>query len=307
MRTARVVLGAVLIALTASCRPKAGRVEGDVYLLMQSGDVKRGAGNTVRLLANYDDSLVRELGRICQTYAQQLLAGWRRGELSYVGMPPLNRDSPLRDSAQNAIRAALLKATLSEAATGVNGHYVFSDVRPGRYALWAETAIRERSYTWWTPITVAGRDSLKKDLDNSTEARAALYCEAVVDTLEGARAAIAESISTARQASLDSMDRAARIARFAGREVATIELALLQGTINVSSRDVVLSQSLVRRVRNGKGQEVQAYSLSFIIAYQDGDSAAFFGDTLPLHDGKNVVTVFVNGVPAERRLVYIVR
>ncbi len=103
------------------------------------------------------------------------------------------------------------------------------------------------------------------------------------------------------------MNKTARIATFTRREIATIELAPPQGAIPLRNGDVVLSQSLVRRVRSGKGQDVKSYSLSFIIAYQDGDSAAFFGDTLPLHDGKNVVKVFVNGVPADRGLLYIVK
>ncbi len=147
MSNRNMVLGAALLAITVSCSPTAGRVEGDVYLLMQSGDVKRGASNTVRLLANPDDSLVRELGRICQRYAEQVVAAWRRGEISADTPPASDPASPLIASTQVAIRTALLKATKSEAPTGVNGHYVLADIRPGKYALWAETAIGEHPYT----------------------------------------------------------------------------------------------------------------------------------------------------------------
>src|SRR5207302_1798275 len=54
-----------------------------------------------------------------------------------------------------------------------------------------------------------------------------------LDTLAGGRAAIAESINTARQAA--SMDKTARMARFARREIGTIELAPQQGAIALNS------------------------------------------------------------------------
>ena len=67
-------------------------------------------------------------------------------------------------------------AMAQAAPTGVNAHYRFADVAPGAYILWAETQIGDHHYTWWAPIRVAPGDSLSRDLDNSVEANAELYC-----------------------------------------------------------------------------------------------------------------------------------
>src|SRR2546426_7976860 len=68
------------IALVAGCQHGApqGSVSGDVFLLMQNGDVKRGAGNAVLLLGPAD-SVLATRGRVCAAYGQQLLADARRG------------------------------------------------------------------------------------------------------------------------------------------------------------------------------------------------------------------------------------
>src|SRR2546430_17024160 len=61
-------------------KPKTASVGGDVYLLMQNGDVKRGAANTVRLLAD-SPSLLQGMDRLCRVYAGRrytIGAAWRR-------------------------------------------------------------------------------------------------------------------------------------------------------------------------------------------------------------------------------------
>jgi len=58
----------------------------------------------------------------------------------------------------------------------MNAHYRFDQVTPGRYVLWAQTVIGDNHYTWWAPTVVSAGDSLKKDLDNSSEADASVHC-----------------------------------------------------------------------------------------------------------------------------------
>ena len=54
-------------------KAKTASVGGDVYLLMQNGDVKRGAANTVRLLA--DSAPLRQaMNGLCRSYAERLAA-----------------------------------------------------------------------------------------------------------------------------------------------------------------------------------------------------------------------------------------
>jgi len=61
------------LAIVACNKPAS--VDGDIYLVMQNGDVKRGAGNTVRLLKAADSS---RAGRdsVCN------MVGTRSSELS---------------------------------------------------------------------------------------------------------------------------------------------------------------------------------------------------------------------------------
>jgi hypothetical protein len=95
--------------------------------------------------------------------------------------------------------SVLVGAKVNESATGVNAHYQFTGLAPGRYVLWAETEIGDQHYTWWAPIALAAGDSAKKDLDNSSEADHLVYCGRYADSLAGvaSAAAAAESVAAA--------------------------------------------------------------------------------------------------------------
>jgi len=147
---------------------------------MQNGDVKRGAGNTVLLLGPADPVLVVR-GRICAAYGEQLLSGARQG-----GTAP---------DVVGLLDTSLLRLTVASAKTGINAHNRFDHVPVGKYVLWAQTMIVDNSYTWWAPIVVTGRDSVSKDLDNSTEARAALYCGHEKDSLAPLVAHLEDSVA----------------------------------------------------------------------------------------------------------------
>src|SRR5690242_9726739 len=68
-----------LILLTGCQGRATGLLTGDVFLLMQNGDVKRGAGNTVLLLGPAD-SVVAARARVCRSFSDHVLAAARRGE-----------------------------------------------------------------------------------------------------------------------------------------------------------------------------------------------------------------------------------
>ena len=63
----------LLAGVIAGCRhqPSTGSIEGDVFLVMQSGDVKQGAGNTVYLI-RASDSLSRGLAAICADFRKKV-------------------------------------------------------------------------------------------------------------------------------------------------------------------------------------------------------------------------------------------
>jgi ribonuclease BN (tRNA processing enzyme) len=88
-------------------------------------------------------------------------------------------------------------------------------------------------------------------------------------------------------------------------QVVSIELVPPEGTIEMSQSDSVLGRSIVKRVKNRKGEVLTTYQLEFEISYPDqGRTLTFSGDVLPLELGANDVTVLVNGVPATRQLRY---
>jgi hypothetical protein len=180
------ILASLTTALpTCAGKPKAASVGGDVYLLMQNGDVKRGAANTVRLLAD-SASLRQAMDGVC---------------------PGSETTPEAKVRAQMA--AVLLGAKVAESATGVNAHYQFTGLAPGQYVLWAETEIGDHRYTWWAPIALAAGDSAKKDLDNSTEADHLVYCGPHADSVTAAASAAAAAWSVA--AAAESVAAAARV------------------------------------------------------------------------------------------------
>jgi len=182
--------------LSCDTKKQTATVQGDVYLVTQSGDVKRAAGNTVRLLAE-SDSLHLAIARACSTFATdgaemyarsqwfnrqsrqalnnndldrsaKLTDAW--GKLLEDSLPSLRARSRLR------IDSILLQRAVAEAPTGVNAHYRFAEITAGKYVLWTETMIGDNHYTWWAPIVISAGDSLTRDLDNSTEVDASLHC-----------------------------------------------------------------------------------------------------------------------------------
>ncbi len=221
------------IVLLTGCQHKAtGSVSGDVFLLMQNGDVKRGAGNTVLLLGPAD-SVRAARGRICTTYAEQLLTtarhGGSRGDEETVARNMVRR-----------LDTALARLTVASSKTGINAHYSIDQVPAGQYILWAETVIGDNAYTWWAPVVIAGGDSVSKDLDNSTEAHAALYCGHVKDSLASALAHIGDSVAHFQDS----------VANFATRQLRRGWLqCMIQARASLKRADGVVEGDIVDRQR----------------------------------------------------------
>ena len=115
---------------------------------------------------------------------------------------------------------------------------------------------------------------------------------------------------TSRETSLKTHCGFSPAAELAGiaAEVASVELTPARDRIEIAEADRVLGRTLVKRVKNRKGQVLTSYVLEFRIDHpDDGRSLSFEGDTLPLDKGANRVTVIVNGVAAVRVLTYVVK
>ena len=203
---ALVIAGVTLTFPACAGKSNTASIGGDLYLLMQNGDVKRGAANTVRLLA--DSSLRPAMDGLCRSYAGRLAALGRRPKPARSPSWPLlmaawvDSQRTLEANVRAQMSTVLLGAKAAESATGVNGHYQVTGLAPGRYVLWAETEIGDRHYTWWAPLALAAGDSVNKDLDNSAEADHLVYCGHYADSVSAAEslADAAESVAAALRA-----------------------------------------------------------------------------------------------------------
>lgn len=172
----------------------AGSIEGDVYLVMKSGDTKKGAGRTIYLVRD-SDSLHQRLLRICAEPAPVDSIDRRAAVLHDSALAAIRARNPQlmkqlaireratvlsRDSVKirriAAFRLEVLAAAVDSVGTGMNAHYRFSRVSPGKFILFAEWTIADNAYQWWSPIVLAAGQSMTRDLDNSSEANNNLYC-----------------------------------------------------------------------------------------------------------------------------------
>jgi hypothetical protein len=189
----------------------AGRVEGDLYLVMKSGDTKRGAGRTVYLLRDTKDlrsglalacaahdsverrqrdsvAAVRQnLKDSAEAAYRTYLAGitnsekggkWNR--LSGREMATFTEQSELTASLATATRAIIdamiVRSAIDTTGSGMNAHYSFAISKPGKYVLFSDWQIGDNAYRWWLPIEITSGKSIRRDLDNAAEASDKLYC-----------------------------------------------------------------------------------------------------------------------------------
>jgi len=201
-------VAAVLASLVA-CRSSTASVQGDVFLVTQNGEIKRGAGDTVLLLPS-TDSLRQLLVKTCSTYADRMGAILRwadsLGDQDILGRvlvrnllksdATANADSSrkwlrkhfptfedtlqaTRDLTVEHVEAILNSGAIARMSPGIDAHYRFSNVRPGPYLLVATTAIEGRAYHWLAAVTAHSGDSITHNLDNvAAGAGETLYCTA---------------------------------------------------------------------------------------------------------------------------------
>lgn len=168
-----------LIAGLFASRPayaQTATVEGDLYLLTNGGDVKRGATNEVALIPKGSD-IAQRWEAICGTQAAAARKKDRADSVAMEAMAYPQRTAyaaavlnefldAMVPAAQ--LRAVVLKtAALAVSPTGVNGHFRFTAVPAGEYFLFAEMPLRD-DLTWWlVPVRVGAKQLVAIDLDNS--------------------------------------------------------------------------------------------------------------------------------------------
>jgi hypothetical protein len=166
---------------SASRTPAPAHIEGDVYVVMKSGDVKRIAGNRVYLLKadtaklapackavriaaisyGTDTTVVATKRSLYEIFGGRT----RRAEIDAAVRA---RDSTDRAANEHALALArsVDSAVVASAPTGVGGRFRFDSVSPGSYVLHARTSLYGTTHAWFVPITLGGGASVTRDLDN---------------------------------------------------------------------------------------------------------------------------------------------
>ncbi len=175
-------------------------VEGDVYLVMANGDVKKGAGNTV-VVARATPQLRATLDTVCSEISTSLrqhdryMAAFSEPSLTTaivttrmkadrtknpadikaadsveaVRKAHLDSSSTLwaaRDRLKQLAGTAIAQAAVQRAPTGMEAHYKAEGLALGEYLLFAETTIMDKTHQWLRAANVvAGANRF--DLDNS--------------------------------------------------------------------------------------------------------------------------------------------
>jgi hypothetical protein len=205
MMNLKMLMAPLLLAVTATIGPplmaqrgkatrSASTVEGDVYVVTQSGDTKRGAGRTVLLLkdAGVRDTIRAVCGRALQHQID--LTKWRAALLDTERLVRsgayttediyqiLNREQRIdkgiaswKVDARKAVLDAVAAAIVDSTGTGMNAHYRFEVARPGSYFLFSDWDMGDNHYVWWAPVTI-GRTAAKRDLDNSVIVDRGAFC-----------------------------------------------------------------------------------------------------------------------------------
>lgn len=138
--------------------PAAAGIEGDVYLLNNRGDVQRGAAGEVALVPR-DGALDQAMLGVC----------------AMAQLRPLDWDA---DRLLTAVAERAAASAARRSKTGMNAHYTFTDVAPGRYLLVSSMQLPDgvqpsggglqlRRHRWAVPATVVAGERMQVDLDNS--------------------------------------------------------------------------------------------------------------------------------------------
>lgn len=147
--TLRVSLALVLLLAAACGPPEPGRITGDAFLVEGIGREVNLAGLEVRLVAE-EEQLDSALARFCPTRHVPHPAPLALHERAWT-----ERERVL----QPLVRAT---TTADRRAT-----FVFPEVAPGRYRLWADTTLGEVRWTWLHPVRLMPGDTLRVQLSNA--------------------------------------------------------------------------------------------------------------------------------------------
>jgi hypothetical protein len=174
----RFARGAALVGVVAlcACKERTRVIDGDAFLMMQSGDAKKASGITVYLV---DAGRVHAaLARLCDPLAKDgslaLLREWLGDAKALKENPEIGSPRWKRFS-QNSARAeaigtrltaagdsAFMQSARDSARTGLDAHFRFSNAT-GRSVLFSRWGVGGSLYAWAAPVPAG--DSVRVNLD----------------------------------------------------------------------------------------------------------------------------------------------
>jgi hypothetical protein len=164
------------------------QVEGDVYVVTQAGETRKGAGRTVYLLTDADGTLRPRVAAACEQATRTVDVMIREQQAVYDSIGRLSgskssdgeivrltgRNAALYHGVVDSVRAVrarlaqpLFAASVDTTGSGMNAHYTFPSVKPGKYAVFAVWPLGETIYAWFAPVSVQSGGKFRRDLDNS--------------------------------------------------------------------------------------------------------------------------------------------
>jgi hypothetical protein len=169
----RLLLLTALVFGSARLGAQSATVEGDVYLLNKAGDVKKAAAGTVALLLS-GPSLQKSWLSVCKAYETV----WDSASAVHATLPldqsKRSVDALYERTSMQKIRTIMKTGRTSP--TGMNAHFRFSRVKPGKYVLVSWMQLGTQLMTWQLPIVVSPGQQLTVDLDNNTVRKDAPSC-----------------------------------------------------------------------------------------------------------------------------------
>jgi hypothetical protein len=183
MKTIIVLLVCLFISSSAAAQ-NTGSIEGDVYLLTQSGDIKKGAAGKVDLVPRA--RVKRGWNSMCARYDALWAASSKRDSLerASVSEPDEQLAVSIRISARidslllvtNEMKIARMISLGASAPTGISAHYRFLGIPSGEYVLFSSMRLGGKLMTWVVPVTIQNGKRPAFDLDNNNVEEGAPPC-----------------------------------------------------------------------------------------------------------------------------------
>jgi hypothetical protein len=156
-----------LAGLAACSGGGPGVVTGQAILDLATGRSVSLAGAAVRLVPD-EETLDSALVKLCER---------RDAEAARAG--GATDTAALRAATERALAERgriLLARSAAATAAGPDARFVLDSVPPGKYRVWADTAVGGDHWTWLRPITVRAGDTTRVELNTANSDENPLKC-----------------------------------------------------------------------------------------------------------------------------------